>query len=361
MSRPSKLPSWVDDDDPLKSVEPSGPKKLQGWIYKERVPFQFWNWVFRHFVKWFVHLDESTNHFDPHEAATPDMTVVLSAGRIQNGVTLTSIAEQATATITAPSANPRIDRVVIDNVTGVVSIIAGSEAASPVAPAITLGKIGIAQILLQTTSTSITNSMITDERGIRYMPLIDEDDMVSDDDTVAPTQQSVKAFVETRVAESSTLLEEYEVTGSAEASIVFSGLDINTHKSYRLEIEAKDTNSGIQEAWIYFNGDTTNTNYYTVFSSFAGASNLTATHNRPKFSLHNNEYYFGATLDISRGNGGYCYAKSISHAGIGASITQFMSAISKTAPLSNITQITLALSVGSFDVGTIARLYRGDA
>lgn len=199
MSRPDKLPSWVDDDDAAKAIEPSGPKKLQGWIYKERVPFQFWNWVLRNFVKWITHLDVSVNQFDPHEASTPDMTVVVSAGRIQNGVTLTEVAEQTTATITAPTTNPRIDRVVIDNVTGVVSIIAGSEAASPVAPAVTLGKIAIAQILLQTSSTEITSDMITDERGMKYVPLIDEDDMASDDAALAPTQQSVKAFVSTEV------------------------------------------------------------------------------------------------------------------------------------------------------------------
>ena len=34
-----------------------------------------------------------------------------------------------------------------------------------------------------------------------------------------------------------SLLAEYTVTGSAVTSIDFSGLDINTHKSYRVEIE----------------------------------------------------------------------------------------------------------------------------
>ena len=172
MSRPEQQPSWVNDDSTAKAVEPSATKKLQGWIYKESVPFQFWNWVFRNFVKWILHLDVSVNHFDPHEASTPNMTVVLSAGRVQNGVTLIETAEQATATITAPSANPRIDRVVIDNVTGTVSVIAGSEAASPVAPTITLGRIAVAQVLLQTSSTEITNSMIADERATKHAHLM---------------------------------------------------------------------------------------------------------------------------------------------------------------------------------------------
>ena len=104
--------------------------------------------------------------FRAHEADTPDMTVVVDAGRVQNGVTLTEVAQQATATITAPTTNPRIDRVVIDNVTGVVSVIAGTEAASPVAPALTAGKIAVTQVLLQTATVAITNGMITDERNI---------------------------------------------------------------------------------------------------------------------------------------------------------------------------------------------------
>lgn len=102
--------------------------------------------------------------FAPHEAATPDMTVVVDAGAIMSGTTLTEKAQQATGTITAPVTNPRIDRIVIDSSTGVVSVIAGAEAASPVPPALTSGKLPIARVLLQTSSAAITNSMITDER-----------------------------------------------------------------------------------------------------------------------------------------------------------------------------------------------------
>lgn len=105
------------------------------------------------------------NQFRAHEAGTPDMTVVVDAGRVQNGTTLTEVAQQATATITSPTTNPRIDRVVIDKVTGAVSVIAGAEAASPVAPVLTVGKIAICQVLLQTATTEITNDLITDERS----------------------------------------------------------------------------------------------------------------------------------------------------------------------------------------------------
>lgn len=104
--------------------------------------------------------------FAPHEAATPAMTIVLDAGSVQFGITPVAKTAQTSGTITAPSVNPRIDRAVIDSITGVLSIITGAEAASPVAPALTAGKIAIAQIVLATSTTTITNSLITDERAL---------------------------------------------------------------------------------------------------------------------------------------------------------------------------------------------------
>lgn len=104
--------------------------------------------------------------FAPHEAATPNMTVVIDAGRIQSDTTITSVSQQTTSTITAPVTNPRIDRIVIDKSDGSVSIIPGTENVSPVAPELTVGKIAVAQVLLATSTTAITNSLITDERPI---------------------------------------------------------------------------------------------------------------------------------------------------------------------------------------------------
>lgn len=104
--------------------------------------------------------------FAPHESATPDMKVVVDAGQLLNGTTLTEVAQQSTATITAPVTNPRIDRIVVDATTGAVSVIAGTEAASPSAPALTSGKLPIAQVALATSTTTITNDLITDERAV---------------------------------------------------------------------------------------------------------------------------------------------------------------------------------------------------
>ena len=135
--------------------------------------------------------------FIARQADTPDMTFKVSAGILQYDITLINKAEQAMSALTAPITDPRIDRVVIDELTGTSSVIAGAEAVSPVPPALTAGKIAIAKILLTVSMTEITDSDISNERAVfRTAEVLDEDDMASDDDTKAPTQQSVKKYVD---------------------------------------------------------------------------------------------------------------------------------------------------------------------
>ena len=72
------------------------------------------------------------------------MTVVIDAGYIFDGTTLTEVAAQTTAAFTAPVAHPRIDRIVVDNTTGVIAVVPGAEAVSPVPAAISAGKSPVA-------------------------------------------------------------------------------------------------------------------------------------------------------------------------------------------------------------------------
>jgi len=103
--------------------------------------------------------------FAPRAQDTPNMTVRLEAGFVlSSALALAEVAAQSTGTITAPAGNPRIDRIVIDRLTGAVSVVTGTPAGSPTPPAIPSGKRPVAQVLLQTSSTAITNSMLTDER-----------------------------------------------------------------------------------------------------------------------------------------------------------------------------------------------------
>lgn len=103
--------------------------------------------------------------FAPHEQDTPDMTVRVDAGVLFANAILSDIAAQNTGTITAPTGTDhRIDRVVIDAVSGAVSLITGTPGASPAVPAITTGKLPVCQVALAHDMTVITNDLIIDER-----------------------------------------------------------------------------------------------------------------------------------------------------------------------------------------------------
>lgn len=110
-----------------------------------------------------------------HEQSSPNMTARVDPGYIHKDNTITEVAAQNIPTLSAPSTNDRIDRVVIDG-DGNVSVIAGTEAASPTAPAIPVGKFPCAQIYLTPSHTEITNSDITDERVVGLLRGISVDD-----------------------------------------------------------------------------------------------------------------------------------------------------------------------------------------
>jgi hypothetical protein len=104
--------------------------------------------------------------FAPYEASTPNMTVKIAAGTVLSVDGMSTKTEQTSATITAPASGYlRIDRIVIDAVTGVVAVVTGTPAASsPSAPAVPEGKLPVAQVSLTASTTAITNALITDER-----------------------------------------------------------------------------------------------------------------------------------------------------------------------------------------------------
>lgn len=113
-----------------------------------------------------VVVGETAAQYTPHEQETPGMTVRVDAGRVfdTSAKTVTDVAAQNTATITAPTTNPRHDIVYVDNVTGAVGVTTGTEAASHVDPAIPDGKAPVARINLTTATTAIGNADLDDLR-----------------------------------------------------------------------------------------------------------------------------------------------------------------------------------------------------
>lgn len=104
--------------------------------------------------------------FMPYASDSPDFTVRVEAGIIVQGYVVSSIAAQSVAGFTVAVTNPRIDRIVVDPLTGTATRIGGTEAVSPVAPAIPLGQMPLCQVGPFTVATqNITESMITHERS----------------------------------------------------------------------------------------------------------------------------------------------------------------------------------------------------
>lgn len=133
--------------------------------------------------------------FAPHAKTTPDMNVLIDHGAVFSDNALVEKAQQTIGPITAPVSNPRIDRIVVDVATGVASRIAGTEAASPVAPAIPDDTMPICQIALTVGMSSITNANISDERlgggvagGVKVV------DRVTTDVTVGNTGAETDVF-----------------------------------------------------------------------------------------------------------------------------------------------------------------------
>lgn len=102
--------------------------------------------------------------FRPHPGAGA-MDVDIAAGRlyIKSSQTLVETNEQ-TVNFTAPTTNPRWDYIVIDDTTGTASIVAGTEDPSPSLPAIPAGKIPIASVYLEPSTTEITDGNISEQR-----------------------------------------------------------------------------------------------------------------------------------------------------------------------------------------------------
>ena len=93
---------------------------------------------------------------------TPNMTVKVSAGvaYMSNGTRYAPSAVASTAVATADATNPRIDIIYLSSA-GIVSYLAGTAAASPVAPSLPSGALALATVDVAVGATSIASDKIT--------------------------------------------------------------------------------------------------------------------------------------------------------------------------------------------------------
>lgn len=104
--------------------------------------------------------------FAPHAQAQPNLTIQIDPGYISKvGGLPDEVVAQDTASITAPTTNPRNDIVYIDQATGALGVATGTEAASPTDPSIPGGKVAVARIRLRVNINQITNNDIDDLRN----------------------------------------------------------------------------------------------------------------------------------------------------------------------------------------------------
>lgn len=207
--------------------------------------------------------------FAPHEQTPPDMTVRVDAGPLWVGGAAVEVAAQSTGTITVPSGNTRIDRVVYDAVTGAVSVITGSEAADPDPPEIVKGKLPICQVALATDTTAIDNSLITDERIAGIGECLSELVTAENDFLVASGAGAIgkKTLAETQALVGAPMLIESRSV-SASAGETFS--DLTPGVKYRLEYEL--TYSFNSYIGLIFNGDT-GANYVGILHEYYNSMN----------------------------------------------------------------------------------------
>lgn len=171
------------------------------------------------------------------------------------------------------------------------------------------------------------------------------------------TKLATTAFVQ---ANAKSLLAEFTVTGSAVTSLDITGLDINTHKSYILEIDMVG-NVDISTVYLFANGDNTITNYYSQILVVNDTSTGVNRQNNPRLmsSIGVGDYQ-GITLNVSllaqkflwRSMGNYRDDTTLGGAFLFGS---------KIAKITNLTQLTIAsVPANGIGVGTTVRIYRGD-
>lgn len=117
----------------------------------------------------------------------PDMTVLCLGGARWNGLSLDEMAPSSSAAIVAPVTHPRIDRVVLDPLSGAISVVTGVEDSDPEVPVIPPGKQPLARIALVPAQTVIVNADIADERVLtagkprdNYDASVDPDPLTDD-------------------------------------------------------------------------------------------------------------------------------------------------------------------------------------
>lgn len=174
------------------------------------------------------------------------------------------------------------------------------------------------------------------------------------DDADAATMRSTTGTEPTLIAEST-------VSGAAVTSVQFTGLDINTHKSYRVEIDLYNPTVSTSTYSIFFNNDLVDTNYYRQYIYANGASITAARSNDAIILTLTASTNGSAEGPVSLDVGGRPRV-TMNESRYNSTTTELVTkTIVKTGTVANVTQIDIVGSVASsIGIGTKIRIYRGD-
>jgi len=109
---------------------------------------------------------ELAGQFAVHESATPGMSIVVDGGVIFTGATLLNSTLKTLSGIGAPAADPRIDLIYLNSLTGGIVKLAGVESSSPIIPNVPAKCWPLAYIELSVGMTAITNAEIVPIRAL---------------------------------------------------------------------------------------------------------------------------------------------------------------------------------------------------
>jgi hypothetical protein len=174
-----------------------------------------------------------------------------------------------------------------------------------------------------------------------------------------------KAFLDTRyalvTATTPALLVEYTEATATNQTIDITGLDINTHRSYRIEITTANNTAVPSSIYVYFNNILTAGSYTTKYFDVTTSLNAPATSNAAlvmDFNSTANEIF--ATYNVKRSPGGQIGLHGEGWETNGAMGRYTFMRLDTTQ--TNCTRITLKIPAASsyFALGTTVRIYRGD-
>jgi hypothetical protein len=155
------------------------------------------------------------------------------------------------------------------------------------------------------------------------------------------------------------LIAEAVVSGAAVTTIDISGLDINSHSSYRIEFDGVNGTASFSHVEMTVEGDHTTTNYDSQLLLSAGSTTTSARANNARIASMEASDIGISTISLRRVSGKPVARTTITQ-GSNTLVTSRDIAWAKRATVTNITSIrftsVVALALG---VGTAIRVYRG--